>query len=124
MLLGGRPSWPRKSVADTACQVLLVGCTPDIQEVYINTTIYVNNTVYENVSVVEYVDNILECPSTKCVQEFDSQYVSNLIRDVNSCQWERDLLNDSDLPDKYHDLNISLHRCEQALQEIEEVINK
>ncbi len=100
----------------------MVSADPVIETVYINNTVIVNHTVYEEVEVIKYVDKVVECKTEVCVQNFDASYVSNIIRDIDSCRYERNLLNNTDLLDIVYNQNISLDRCEDKLERIEEII--
>ena len=101
--------------------VLIAGCTTKDQDctpvdniVYINTTIteYINITNIE----IQYINSTSECKSD------DESYVNRLIMDAGRCYEELRYLNRTNLSNINYDLNISLGRCEDKIEDMKELL--
>ena len=79
---------------------------------YINTT----KTITETVIVREFINTTAEC---NCP---DEGYISRLLRDYNRCKSELDFWNRTDALDINYDLNVSLTRCNQKVEDLKELI--
>ncbi len=85
---------------------VVAGCSPTETIVYTNTT----------KTIVEYINTTGECDCP------DAQYISRLLRDYNRCKSEMKYFNETDLKDLSYDLNVSLIRCRQKVEDLKDLI--
>lgn len=102
---------------------LMASCTKEVI-VKEEVIVYVNNTITEYVDVIEiqYINTTID-NTKECVQKYSQKYVNTFIRDYERCKYEMKFLNRSVIVDEYYDMNISLSRCEDKLDKIEEALN-
>jgi len=97
--------------------ILISSCTP--KEECVPIIEYINDTIteYKEVKVIEYINTTIECDKNT-----SRDYIDRLIRDYERCRGEMRFLNNTNLTDNYYDLNLSLSRCEDKLEEMEEIL--
>jgi len=96
--------------------ILLTGCSNETIKEYINNTI----VEYKDVIRIEYINTTQECS-----EEFSQEYVDALIRDYRRCRADFIFYNKTNMEDMrtmYYNLNVSLTRCEDEIEEIRDVL--
>ena len=92
---------------------LIVGCTKEVKVIeYINTT----TIEYETKEV--YIESEPIIQIQECNESLSQDYVNRVIRDYNRCSYELNAVNNTDLRELVYDLNISLSRCENKTQSL------
>ncbi len=103
--------------------ILTASCIIKEKEEPKEIIVYINNTIteYKNITEIIYINTTIN-NTEKCSEKYTQKYVNTFIRDYERCRYEMTFLNRTDLADEYHDLNISLSRCENKLEKIEEML--
>ncbi len=94
---------------------LAINTNPVTETIYTNTTIteYINTTTTEE-CICEDCEVCPYCP--------DAEYIRRVELSYNQCNEKVNLLNNTELKDFNYDLNISLYRCNEKIEELKEGI--
>lgn len=117
----------KKIITIILIMIFISSCTPKEIIVYTNNTVYVNNTIteYKNITEIKLLNRTVT-QIEKCEGKYSQDYVDKIIRDYQRVKYELTFLNRTNLvdnlTDEYHNMNISLSRCETKLEEIEKVL--
>ena len=101
--------------------VLIIGCTTKDQDCTpVDNIVYTNTTITEYINItnieIQYINSTSECKSD------DESYVNRLIMDAGRCYEELRYLNRTNLSNINYDLNISLGRCEDKIEDMKELL--